>query len=43
VPVGGGLLYLPTSWVRPAEMGMEGLTSLYVSMGVTTPEVLGRK
>lgn len=42
VPVGGGLLYLPTSWVRPAEMGMEGLTSLYVSMGVTTPEVLGR-
>lgn len=43
VPVGGGLLYLPTSWVRPAEMGMEGLTSLYVSMGVTTPEVLGKR
>lgn len=42
VPVGGGLLYLPTQWVRPAEMGVEGLTSLYVSMGVTTPEVLGR-
>lgn len=42
VPVGGGLLYLPTHWVRPAEMGVEGLTSLYVSMGVTTPEVLGR-
>ncbi len=42
VPVGGGLLYLPTGWVRPAEMGVEGLTSLYVSMGVTTPEVLGR-
>jgi len=43
VPVGGGLLYLPVDWVKPAEMGMEGLTSLYVSMGVTTPEVLGRK
>lgn len=41
VPVGGGLLYLPSSWVRPADIGMEGLTSLYVSMGVTTPEVLG--
>lgn len=43
VPVGGGLFYLPQAWVRPADIGMEGLTSLYVSMGVTTPEVLGRK
>ena len=43
VPVGGGLLYLPRDWIRPADIGMEGLTSLYVSMGVTTPEVLGRK
>ena len=42
VPVGGGLFYLPQDWVRPAEIGMEGLTSLYVSMGVTTPEVLGK-
>ncbi|PND40141.1 hypothetical protein C1O66_01775 [Paucibacter aquatile] len=41
VPVGGGLLYLPRDWVRPAEIGMDGLSSLYVSMGVTTPEVLG--
>jgi len=43
VPVGGGLFYLPQDWVRPADIGMEGLTSLYVSMGVTTPEVLGGK
>lgn len=42
VPVGGGLFYLPCSWLKPADIGMEGLTSLYVSMGVTTPEVLGR-
>ena len=43
VPVGGGLLFLPTEWVRPAEIGMDGLTSLYVSMGVTSSEVLGAK
>lgn len=41
VPVGGGLLFLPTDWVRPAAIGMDGLTSLYVSMGVTSSEVLG--
>lgn len=42
VPVGGGLFYLPAAWVKRAEVSMEGLTSLYVSMGMTTPEVLGR-
>lgn len=36
VPVGGGLLFVPAAWVRTAEVGMEGLTSIYVSMGVTT-------
>jgi len=43
VPVGGGLLYLPHSWITPADVGMDGLTSLYVSLGVTSAEVLGRK
>lgn len=42
VPVGGGLLYVPQDWVRPAEIGMEALTSLYVSMGVTSAEHLPR-
>lgn len=42
VPVGGGLLYLPAEWVRPAEIGLEALTSLYVSMGVTSSEHLPR-
>lgn len=36
VPVGGGLLYVPQAWVTPAEMGIESLTGIYVSMGVTS-------
>lgn len=40
VPVGGGLLYVPVDWVSNADMGMEGLTSIYVSMGVTSGQYL---
>jgi uncharacterized membrane protein len=40
VPVGGGLLYVPESWVRPAGMGIEAVTSIYVSMGITSGEHL---
>lgn len=40
VPVGGGLLYVPPEWVEPAEMGMEAVTSIYVSMGVTSDQYL---
>jgi uncharacterized membrane protein len=40
VPVGGGLLYLPADWVTPAEVGIEALTSIYVSMGVTSDQYL---
>jgi uncharacterized membrane protein len=40
VPVGGGLIFVPQAWVRPAEIGVEGLTSIYVSMGVTAPQHL---
>jgi len=38
VPVGGGLLYVPIDWVKPADIGMEALTSIYVSMGVTSAQ-----
>lgn len=38
VPVGGALVYVPASWVRPAEGGVEHLMSVYVSMGVTPPK-----
>ncbi len=40
VPIGGGLLYVPIEWVSPAEIGMEGLTSIYVSMGLTSPQFM---
>ncbi len=40
VPVGGGLMYVPREWVSPAELGMEALTSIYVSMGVTSAQYL---
>ncbi|MBL8517560.1 MAG: DUF502 domain-containing protein [Betaproteobacteria bacterium] len=41
VPVGGGLLYVPAEWVKPADVGMEGVTSIYVSMGVTSAQHIG--
>ena len=41
VPVGGGLLYVPAAWVTPAEVGIEGVTSIYVSMGLTSKQHLG--
>jgi uncharacterized membrane protein len=40
VPIGGGLLFVPPTWLEPAAMGLEGVSSIYVSMGVTTQEVL---
>lgn len=40
VPVGGGLLFVPEDWVSPAELSVEAITSLYVSMGVTAPQHL---
>ncbi len=40
VPFGGGLFFLPADWVRPAPFGVEGLTNIYVSMGVTAPDYL---
>jgi uncharacterized membrane protein len=38
VPVGGALIYVPAAWVKPAEGGVDHLTSVYVSMGVTPPK-----
>lgn len=37
IPVGGGLLYMPVEWIKPAQMGMDTFTSIYVSMGITPP------
>jgi uncharacterized membrane protein len=35
VPVGGGLIYVPTSWIKAADIGVDELMSIYVSMGAT--------
>lgn len=40
VPVGGGLLYVPQHWVTPADVGVEAVTSIYVSMGLTSSQHL---
>lgn len=37
VPFGGALLYVPSDWVRPANIGVDTLTAVYVSMGITPP------
>ena len=37
VPIGGGLLYVPREWIRPAGIGVDKLTSVYVSMGIVLP------
>jgi uncharacterized membrane protein len=37
VPFGGALLYVPAEWVRPANIGVDRLTGVYVSMGITPP------
>jgi uncharacterized membrane protein len=42
VPVGGGLIYVPEHWITPADMGVEAVTSIYVSMGLTSPQYLQR-
>jgi uncharacterized membrane protein len=35
VPVGGALVYVPVKWVKAADIGIEGLMSIYVAMGVS--------
>ena len=43
VPVGGGLLYVPQASVVPADVGMEAVTSIYVSTDVTSAQHLSRR
>jgi len=40
VPVGGALIYVPAAWVKPANIGVEALMSIYVSMGVASPQTV---
>lgn len=41
VPFGGALIYVPSDWVRPADIGVDRLTATYVSMGITPPRAPG--
>jgi uncharacterized membrane protein len=40
VPVGGSLLFVPTSSITPAGLTVDAFMSIYVSMGVTGPQFL---
>jgi uncharacterized membrane protein len=40
VPMTGGLLFVPVESVRPVDMSVESLMSVYLSMGVTGPQFL---
>ena len=39
VPFGGGLIFVPRHWVVPANISIEELTSIYVSMGLSAPSI----
>ena len=41
VPIGGGLLFMPVESVVRVDMSVEALMSIYVSMGVTAPGMMG--
>ena len=40
VPFGGALVFMPIESVQPAHMSVDGLMSIYVSMGITAPQFL---
>jgi uncharacterized membrane protein len=40
VPIGGGLLFVPAEAIQSTELSVEGLMSIYVSMGVTAAQFL---
>lgn len=40
VPIGGGLIFVPVEMVQPTDVSVEGLMSIYVSMGVSAAQLL---
>jgi len=40
VPMTGGLLFVPVDSIRPVDMSVESLMSVYLSMGITGPQFL---
>lgn len=41
VPFGGALIYVPSDWVEIADLKIDDLMSVYVSMGLTPPTTPG--
>jgi uncharacterized membrane protein len=42
VPIGGGLLFVSAEAVQPTDLSVEGLMSIYVSMGITASQFLAK-
>ena len=42
VPFGGALLFIPSDRIVPADMTVDAMMSIYLSMGVSGPEYLPR-
>jgi uncharacterized membrane protein len=42
VPFGGGLLYVPADWVKPADFSVDGLLAIYVSMGAASGQYIAK-
>ncbi|XZE19772.1 DUF502 domain-containing protein [Pirellulaceae bacterium SH449] len=40
IPFGGGLVYVPANQVKTLDMSVDNFISIYVSMGVTTPQYM---
>lgn len=40
IPMTGGIVFVPCEAVHPVDMSVDGLMSIYLSMGVTSPQFL---
>ncbi len=40
LPFGGAMLFVPVEQVKPADMPVDGLMSIYLSMGVSAPQYM---
>lgn len=43
VPFGGAMVFMPTENVKPSDMSVDGLMSIYVSMGITAPQFVNNQ
>ena len=43
LPFGGAMLFVPVEQVQPADMPVDGLMSIYLSMGISAPQYMKDK